>query len=286
MGGKKNENHNDRAAFSTKISKAVAAKDLKHRYFLSAREALAEVIQNTSPSVVGLGEYHQTAKTVKTLSALERFRVDLLPVLAPGTSDLILETWLSEGNCGATEKTVTGQVSQVSQRPDETENETLRLLKSARRLGIKPHILEMRCTDYDRVIKDGGVDYFEMLNLVARRLEDKAEALFAQSNNKKMKIIYSGAIHNDLAPDDDFAEFTYAPKVARAAKRLGGKFVEIDLYVPEFIETSETAKLETWYSQFVALASKDKAVLIELSESSFIIGFRRGVSASKAKSLR
>src|SRR4051794_19615123 len=60
------------------------------------------------PRVVGFGEYHEiegaTAGGAKIRSSIKRFTEELLDGLAPSASDLILETWVTEGRCGKKEK--------------------------------------------------------------------------------------------------------------------------------------------------------------------------------------
>ncbi len=257
-----------------------APKELPYKLFPSAAAALVEVVSRTKPRAIGFGEFHQQEKTADILSALERFSGTLLPVLGGKASDLIVETWVAEGACGEQEKKVVIEVEHVTERPKETENETIRLLKRAKSLGIQPHILEVECEDYQKVQDaDGGIDYLALLELVARRLEDKGKAaLKAQTSKDRLVAIYGGAIHNDAEPAEMWKTVSFAPLVKDVA---GDEYVEVDLYVPEFIENSKLVRDEPWFPLFKRIASKDKAALIELGPNSFIIVFRKGVESRR-----
>jgi hypothetical protein len=254
---------------------------LPHRTFTCAAKALEAVIEETDPRVVGFGEFHQQTGTTDTLSTIERFADQLLPVMAQRTSDLVVETWVSEGRCGAVEKQVVSDVNKVSKRPDETEDENLRMLKAAKTLGVQPHILKMVCADYDRVHRaDGGVDYLEMLELVARRLVETTRNILEKrpSGNHRMIAVFSGAIHNDLYPTKDWETFSYGPAMQKAAR---GRYVEIDIYVPEFVQAASSSREEIWYGTVTNLASRETAALIELGKNSYIIVFPKGIKAPR-----
>jgi hypothetical protein len=73
--------------------------------------------------------------------------------------------------CGEAEERVVEEVEEVSERPEATENETVKMLKRAEALGVRPHILTVGCEDYKSVFQeDGNVDYFRMLELVGTLL--------------------------------------------------------------------------------------------------------------------
>ncbi len=255
---------------------------LPHRIFSCAARALEAVIEETDPRVIGFGEFHQQTGTVGTLSTIERFADQLLPLMAQRTSDLVVETWVSEGRCGEVEKQVVSDVNKVSKRPDETEDENLRMLKAARILGVQPHILKMECADYEKVHRaDGGVDYLEMLDLVARRLLETTGKILKKrsSEDRRMIAVFSGAIHNDLFPAKDWETFSYGPAMQKAAR---GRYVEVDIYVPEFVEAASTAREEIWFDKVTSLASRETAALIKMGKNSYIIVFPRGRKAPRS----
>ena len=102
--------------------------------------------------VVAFGELHQTVKTAGVRSSLARFTDEILPAIAPRASHLIVETWVSRGACGETEKQVTKDVARTTERPAETENEIVRLLRRAKELGVAPHVLDVDCHEYQSLV--------------------------------------------------------------------------------------------------------------------------------------
>ena len=79
---------------------------------------------------------------------MARFTDEILPAVAPHASHLIVETWITRGTCGETEKHVTEEVARTTERPAETENEIVRLLRRAKELGVAPHVLDVGCDEY------------------------------------------------------------------------------------------------------------------------------------------
>jgi hypothetical protein len=256
--------------------------ELPHRLFPTAAAALEHVLERTRPRIVGFGEFHQQEATRSIRSTLERFSRDLLPGIAPRTSDLVVEAWVSSGECGDDEREVVAEVEQVSRRPAATENENLSLLKAARSLGVEPHILRMSCADYRRVVGgEAGLDYFALLELVGQRLERKGLAVHASRSAESREgliALFGGAVHNDLEPAEDFAAFSFGPGIDRA---IDGRYVEVDLLVPEFVAASDDARGEQWYALFDRLVAPDRAVLIERGPRSFVIGFPTGVTTAE-----
>ena len=266
-------------AHSTPEAATPKPPELSYRFFPDAPSAVGALISEHHPRVIGFGEYHQQLHTERIRSTLSRFTAEVLPALAPRTSDLILETWLSEGGCGETEKAVVKEVDKVINRPKAAEDESLAMLKRAMSLGVKPHVLQMSCADYDRVhISDGGLDYVAMLELVGQRLGDEVNKLVEkpEAEGEKMIAVFCGAVHNDSNPEEDFASFSFGPRAREAA----GEYLEIDVYVPEFIEGSNIASSEPWYEQVMSRADPNKVSLTQVSKNSYILLLKKGVLAA------
>lgn len=251
---------------------------MPHQLFPSAGAALKSLLARHKPAVVGFGEFHQTHKTTRIRSATRRFTEALVPLLAGQATDLVVETWVTAGKCGKHERKVVRQVEQVTERPQATEDEVVTLLKRAKGLGIRPHILRVSCKDYQRLLSGGGkVDYQQLLGLVTRALQDKAQKVLAAGRRRGLKLVvavYGGALHNDLYPYDELKQFSYAAALRRA---VGGRYLELDLYVPEFVQRDETLKTERWYPLMTRLASKKQVLLIQRGKGSYILVLRRGV---------
>ena len=256
--------------------------DLPAESFATLGEAMQHILEEAKPRVIGFGEVHQLEGTVKFESSVERFTKWVVPELAGKTSDLVVETWVNLGVCGEQEAAVHKDLDETTERPETTESEVVRLLKRAEQLGVRPHILEFECKDYEALLeKDSEVDYFEMLGLITRELEQRSAKLVAapapDGKPSRAISVYGGAIHNDIEPHEELAQFSFAAALDKAS---AGRYVEVDLLVPEFLETSEPFKAEPWYPQFARLASADKVTVIKRAERSYVVAMRKGVVAA------
>jgi hypothetical protein len=255
---------------------------LAYRLFDDEARALEAIVEAEKPGLIGFGEYHQLTRTSDTLSAIARFTSGMLPVLVrAGASDLVVETWVSAGSCGKVEKQVVAGVDEVSERPAETADETVLLLRRAKALGIAPHILTVSCAEYAKVVgADGGLDYLAFLELVAARLGDAAAESVAKrqaAEPRGLVAVYGGAVHNDVTPRPGFENVSFA----RRMKELGqGPYAEVDVLVPEFVAKSNLAKEEPWFPLVEKLASPDHVALIDRGGGSYIILLRKGVRAA------
>ena len=252
--------------------------EMKVRRYTDARSALADIILRENPTVIGFGEFHQSTTTRNIKSALARFEEDLMPLIGAASSDLIVETWIPRG-CGKVEADVIEEVETVTERPKQTENETVRLIHTAEKLGVVPHILDVSCSQYESLFDTNGeIDYLRMLELVGSLMGDKAAKALAHRqshpvNGRWRVLLYGGAIHNDLHFTEDWSGCTFGPKL----KALGAKYLAIDLFVPEFIRSSRLVQNEPWYPLFEKNVSADHVVLIEKALNSYIIIFKSGV---------
>jgi hypothetical protein len=230
--------------------------------------------------VVAFGEVHQDAAGVGTRSALARFTDEIFPALAPRASHLIVETWMTTGQCGEAEERVTTDVARTTERPAETESEIVRLLRRAKESGVAPHVLSVSCAEYETLHGKGGVDYDKLLKLTERHLETAIrQALYLpRSAQRPLVLVYGGALHNDLHPARTLAPYAFGPAIHAMLK---GDYREVDLYVPEFIDRLPAVKGERWYDVWRETAAKDAAAVIAVPRSarSTIVVFPRGVPA-------
>lgn len=249
----------------------------KHWVFDSPRKALEHVLAD-EPRILGIGELHKLTGSAPVDSALSRFTNEMIDALRGRATDLIVETWVADPNCGAKEKAVLKEVQITIQRPAQTENELVELLKRARALKIGRHVLEMSCEDHASLIPPGKteVDFWKLLLLVTKRLTEKAQQLYETPN--RMLVLYGGAHHNDLYPYDSLAEVSYVPALEKLSDK---KYVELDLYVPELIPGNELLEKESWYPLLAQKTTHTQVVLIERGQRSYILLMRK---AKRSKS--
>jgi hypothetical protein len=230
--------------------------------------------------VIAFGELHQTRATANVRSAIARFTDEILPVVAPYASHLIVETWITRGACGASEARVTEEVARTTERPVETESEIMKLLRRAKELGVAPHVLDIGCDEYKVLVGqggDGGVDYDKLLTITTQHLERAIGQglLLPRASGRPLVVVYGGALHNDLFPDPALAKYTFGRKVHAATR---GAYREVDLYVPEMVDTTPALKAEPWHKAWLRAGAGRSAVVIERNPRSTIVIFRRGSS--------
>jgi len=214
--------------------------------FISPAAAI-EAFLGGATGVVAFGELHQTVKTAGVRSSIARFTDEILPVIAPRASHLIVETWVSRGDCGETEKRVTKDVARTTERPAETENEIVRLLRRAKELGVAPHVLDVDCHEYQSLVSSGGaVDYDRLLAMTGQHLGRAIRQALAlpRPADRPLVIVYGGALHNDLAPNPEVAQYSFGPAIAALTR---GDYREVDLFVPELVDSYPALRAERWY---------------------------------------
>jgi hypothetical protein len=261
------------------------AQPVTARAFPSVTEALKVALAG-NPVVVAFGELHQTTATSRVPSALSRFTAEIVPAFADRFSHVVIETWVTDGRCGAVETAVTADVQKTTERPAATETEIEALIRTAAARAVVPRILKITCADYAEMRPaDGRVDYDRTLRITAQALQTAiARALRergrvgseATSGQPRPSIaVYGGALHNDVRPDPDLAAYSYAPGILAATL---GRYVEIDLIVPAYVRASATslaqAQSQGWWRPYLrARGVGVTTVLIRRGPRSFVIVF-------------
>ena len=251
--------------------------------FASAEEAFRHVLTK-EPVVLAVGEAHAQKGTEAIASSTKRFTEDLLPIVAPKSSDVVVELWAPDPKCMKEVKQVASAQKPVTEKQAETnQNEYLVLGNKAKESGLTPWLLRPTCDDF-AMLADAGADAVgAMLGLVKRLTQAKVGQLYDRNlkgGTPKTVIAYGGAMHNDLQPSDALKEYSFGPELDRMTN---GKYVELDLIVPEFVKKTPVWEKLPWYASFTADEAKgtprDKATLYVLGERSFVLVF----PASKAK---
>lgn len=237
----------------------------EHLTFPSAAAAVAYVME-AQPRVLGVGEIHATTGGPSGPTTLARFTTDIFPVLAPRATDLVLETWRLDGRCGATETAVATQVEADTKRPEVVKSDLEVLVEASVAGNVRPHDLVLTCTEYRSLLgKDAAVDYGALLRLLTVKLEDYAVRGVEASD--AMVVLYGGAVHNDLYPRAELADYSYGVK---AAKKGGAAYVELDLYQPELVRTNTTLLDPAW-APLLDEAGPDHVILVKRGPQSWIL---------------
>ena len=234
--------------------------------------AAVQALLAANPRVVAFGEYHQQKKTARIPSALWHFTREILPALrTAGATGLVVETWITTGSCGEAEQKSVAQVDKATQRPASTENEVVTLLRRAKASGIEPRILQVACKDYQAMFGSGRVDFDRLLRLTRDQLETQIRAAL-QRPGSRLVVSYGGALHNDLRPPPDLSPYAFGDAIARA---VNGKYLEVDLYVPEYIEKDASIRREPWYQEYHRVYRPKLVMVIQRGPGSYALIFPR-----------
>jgi hypothetical protein len=242
----------------------------------SSPAAAVTAFLGDATGVVAFGELHQTVKTAGVRSSLARFTEEILPALAPRAAHLIVETWVSRGNCGDTEKQVTKDVARTTERPAETETEIVRLVRRAKELGVAPHLLDVDCHEYQSLLtRGGGVDYDRLLAMTGQHLGRAIQQALAlpRPAERPLVLVYGGALHNDLTPSAELTSYSFGPATDALTH---GNYREIDLFVPELIATLPALRAERWYAAWRSARAQPGTTLIRRQPRSAVVVFESG----------
>jgi hypothetical protein len=249
--------------------------ELDCRLFDSPEDAFAFVLAER-PRVIGVGEAHAQKGMEGIDSATKRFTERFIPLLRGRTTDLIVELMLPPKGCAKAEQEVRTQQKEVTKQQASTnQNEYVVLGDAARRAGIVPDALRPTCQDLDAAAKAGDQAVPVMLETIARLSRIKAAELLARNDQSpqakdKMVILYGGALHNDLAPKPGRETWSFGPELARAT---GGRYVELDVFVPESIQDTDSWRAFAWYSRYDPAAHGGSTVLFRTAPSTFALIF-------------
>jgi hypothetical protein len=232
---------------------------LSCRAYDSPEEAFESALAS-HPLVVGVGEAH-AQKGAAAPSAASRFTEAILPTLRGRASDLLIELMKPPEGCDkATAKVRQEQKAVTDKQAAPDQNEYVTMGNRARELGIVPDLLRPTCHDLD-VVKAAADDAVEAsLRLIKTLMVAQAGKLVARNASDpaadgKIVVTYGGALHVQPEPTGELASYAFGPDFQRLTN---GRYVAIDLYVPEYVEASDTLKAEPFYAHYdrVKMAAK------------------------------
>jgi hypothetical protein len=265
-------------AATPKPGEPFACGELECRTFATPTEALTFVLEKEKPLVLGLGESHAQKGDPKVPSTTARFTKDFLPVLAPQTSSLVLELWVADGSCGkATEKKVAEQQKAVTKnQAEENPNEFLALGNKSKELGVVPFILRPSCKEVETIKAAGDDAPLKMLDMITAGMTEQVKKRFAETKGKqpgKMVLTYGGAMHNDVAPRKGREAWSFAGELTKLSE---GRYVELDLIVPEFIKPdSPSWQGQPWFAAYDREAFGATNVLVQTGQRAYTLVFAR-----------
>lgn len=246
---------------------------LQCRNFTTSEAALVSVLEQR-PSVIAFGESHALRGAADVLTATERFGADYLPLLrSRGASTLVVELINPPAGCEQEKAAVAAVQKPVVERQDTgNQDRFVQLGHRARELHMVPLILEPTCRDFVPVRQAGPDGVAALLELIASQTRGKLERLAAQAPTGALVVAYGGGIHNDIAEEGESKPFAFGAELSRATQ---GKYVAVDLIVPEFVGDTDVWKALPWY-QFWPKLRNEGVVLIETKPSEFTLILERG----------
>ncbi|HEX4516907.1 MAG TPA: hypothetical protein VH054_25340 [Polyangiaceae bacterium] len=230
-----------------------------------------DVVLRDDPAVLAIGEAHaQRGSTVA--SSTKRFTDELLPMLAGRASDLLVELMFPPRGCNKEVQAAHSvQAPVITQQAETNKSEYAVMGEAARKVGIVPDLLRPTCDDL-AAVNDAGDDAIpRSLEMIARLTTQQAKKMLA-NRGAKMIVTYGGALHNDASPPPERASWSYGPALS---KEVAGKYVELDVYVPDFITDDENWKKQPWYAEWQAHKSSGKALLVTLAPKSYVLVLKR-----------
>ena len=257
--------------------------------FATAEDAFRWVLAK-DPLVLGIGEAHAQRGTENVASSTKRFTEAFLPIVAPSATDVVVELWAPDPKCMKEVKQVATAQKPVTEAQAETnQNEYVTLGTKAKASGMTPWLLRPTCDDF-AMLADAGADAIgAMLGLVKRLTQAKVTQLHERNKSDaasqtKTVIAYGGALHNDLSPPEATKDYSFGPELDRLT---GGRYIELDLIVPEFVKKTPVWEKLPWYASFEADrasgAPQDKATLYVVGERSFVLVFPSSPAAEPRK---
>lgn len=224
------------------------------REFPTSLDALRAVLESR-PAVVAFGESHALRGAADVLTATERFGDEFLPVLrANGAATLVVELINPPTGC-ETEKAAVAAVQKPIVERQDTGNQDrfVTLGHRARALSMVPLILEPTCADFVPVRQAGPDGVAALLELIAAQTRGKLERLSAHAKPGEVVLAYGGGIHNDIAAPGETKPFAFG---AGLGQTTGGRYIAVDLIVPEFVGDTEVWRSLPWYEYWPRLSQR------------------------------
>jgi len=245
--------------------------------FPSNEDAFRWVLAH-DPAILAIGEAHAQKGTEAIASATKRFTDSMVSLLENRASDLLVEAWAGDPKCQKEVKAVASAQKPVQQaQAQQNPNEYVTLGTRAKALGVQPHLLRPSCEDYAGLADAGADVVSQSLGLIKRLTQADATTLYRRNEtakNGKVVVTYGGAMHNDLAPSEALRQYSFGPELSATT---AGRYVELDLIVPEYVKATEIWQKLPWYAAFLAdTGPRDKPTLYRLADRSFVLIFAAG----------
>jgi hypothetical protein len=247
--------------------------ELDCRRFADPRSAFEYSVRE-SPRVIAVGETHAQKNAPRVTSATRRFGEQLLPALKGRAKGIVIEFVVPEKRCEQKEEEAVRKRQEVVTKPqaETNQNEFVTLGFAAKKLDIFPLALVPTCDELRNVLASGDADIAAMLALIADLTFRETSGFLDHGDPNLAVITYGGLLHNDLVPRPGRENWTFGP---RLKERSAGRYVEVDLIIPEFIKAEEPWTSLAWYPHYSAERDGAHAILFQATPGSYVLIFPR-----------
>jgi hypothetical protein len=247
------------------------------RRFDNPAAALQYLLGN-EPVAIGFGEAHAPAGS-ELPSTAARFTEQLLPVLAPRTSHLIVELLQANAACPSAARPLEqAQKPVTAAQSPRNQSDYVNLGVQAKARGIEPFVLTPSCEEFQAIADAGEDAILRTLSTIASVTQRVAKGALVQNHEAgraAIVIAYGGALHNDLAPSATQESFRYGDALHRFT---GGRYLALDLIVREFIRDNAAWRALPWYAEFDPARFPESSVLLRTAPQSYVLFFPRSFS--------
>lgn len=253
------------------------------RRFATAEQAFRYLLR-TEPLVVGIGEAHAPPGLDHIRGSARRFGEELLPVVEGRASHLIVELLNPNPDCQEVTRDVRGAHTPVTRAQSRNNHDDyVNLGHRARALRIEPFVLSPSCEEYLAITSAGDDAISQTLRTIATITSRMLRAALARNHSlgeERIVLAYGGALHNDLTPQASRAAWSYGPALSAFTR---GRYLELDLIVPEFIKDNDVWRALPWYEHFKPELYPDASVVMRWGPQSYVLFFPRSAPVHPAE---
>ncbi|MFO0677554.1 MAG: hypothetical protein U0169_13545 [Polyangiaceae bacterium] len=196
-------------------------------------QAATDRVLATRPRVLAVGESHAPAEGPKVPSSTVRFKELLLPRLHARATDMVLEIWAANGSCGKNEAVVRAKQEPVVRAEAKTNPNRSSRWETPPTVSASRPVLVPSCEEYARIVDAGDSDIETMLRTIAERSRLVALAHLPPEGDPRLLLMYKAHAGRLRAAGKGRS---FGPALAAA---VGGRYVELDLVVPEFVRDTD-----------------------------------------------
>jgi hypothetical protein len=192
----------------------------------------------------------------------------------------VIELLAPDRRCEQHEEQAVAERTKPVTEPQKESNQSeyLALGFEAKKLGMRALPLIPTCDELKGVLaaeNDVGALLELIRNITVRETED-----FLDHQPPVAAIaIYGGLVHNDVTPSAGHERWSFGPRLREHAQ---GSYVEIDLVVPELIQSGPPWSELAWFPHYDRAKAGSETVLYRTGPASFVLVFPPAGAAPQA----